>query len=428
MCAFCTIAIFCTLCVILNYIDNHFIINVHILFVILTFLRYFAILFSLSPIHFWEVYLYNMNKNNLETFFTEAVHKDFCILLIDHKKADGTIPPDSIIEYHLEACRNLLEASLVAFHIERVAGRIICYLNYDHSSFSIRTLAGSVRQVLYSLNSDTYIYIFYSPALASGEDAQAELSFILENSFSELILGRRIPISSGYLRRCVEGLERLGGLKFSELSALLSSGSFEIVCSSLNDYADMFTRPGSDAHAYELFSVLDILNICYYAIGLFFADRNYRNALFEQPLSICLVQYNGVAGVFSALCEAITGYSAKFSGVAVSERKQQHVSDMADYIDSHLNTASLSSLSAYFGLTKSYICRLFKTEYHITFNDYLKKKRFSAATEMLRSDSDITISELCEMIGYQSRSHFQNIFKQEFNMTPDEYRKQHHKE
>lgn len=368
-----------------------------------------------------------MNKENLDIFFSEAEYNDFCILLIDHKNTDGTAPGDNLVEHHLEACSNLFEASLVTFHIERVAEKIICYLNYDHSAFSIRTLVGSVRQVLYSLSLETNTYVFYSPALASRESVREELAFILENSYAEILLGKRSPIPSGYLRRCSEGRKRLEGFKLTELMTLLLSGAFDTVCGSFNDCADMFIRPGSDTTAYDLFSVQDTLSRSYYAVGLFFSEKEFRSALFEQPLTMCLMTYNGVAGVFSALSEAVAEYATAFRGVAVSERKQQHVSDMADYIDSHLATASLSSLSAHFGLTKSYICRLFKTEYHISFNDYLKKKRFSAATEMLQSDSGITIGELCEMIGYQSRSHFQAIFKQEFNMTPDEYRKQQRK-
>jgi AraC-like DNA-binding protein len=48
--------------------------------------------------------------------------------------------------------------------------------------------------------------------------------------------------------------------------------------------------------------------------------------------------------------------------------------------------------------------------------------RLSDATDYLRN-TDMKISEIAKQIGYNSADHFSRVFKAEYHMSPQEYRK-----
>ena len=53
---------------------------------------------------------------------------------------------------------------------------------------------------------------------------------------------------------------------------------------------------------------------------------------------------------------------------------------------------------------------------------YLTKKRVYLAKDLLSKDSDLSILDISGMLGFENPSTFSKHFKQEFNLTPKEYR------
>lgn len=94
-----------------------------------------------------------------------------------------------------------------------------------------------------------------------------------------------------------------------------------------------------------------------------------------------------------------------------------------DYIDEkYFEDISLSSLSEHFGISKSYIARLFKTELHTTSSDYLNRVRVANACRLL-SFSDMSIGEISEAVGFREQYYFARIFRKLTGVSPTEYRK-----
>lgn len=94
-----------------------------------------------------------------------------------------------------------------------------------------------------------------------------------------------------------------------------------------------------------------------------------------------------------------------------------------DYIDEkYFEDISLSALSEHFGISKSYIARLFKTELHTTSSDHLNRVRVANACRLLRF-SDMNIGEISEAVGFKNQYYFTRVFKKELGMTPSEYKK-----
>jgi AraC-like DNA-binding protein len=94
-----------------------------------------------------------------------------------------------------------------------------------------------------------------------------------------------------------------------------------------------------------------------------------------------------------------------------------------DYIKNNIEgSLSLKSIANYSGYNPAYLSRKFKKVYGINLNKYILEMKLKAATNYLEN-SDDTLSNISEKIGFSSQSHFQNTFKMVYQITPLEYRK-----
>ena len=53
---------------------------------------------------------------------------------------------------------------------------------------------------------------------------------------------------------------------------------------------------------------------------------------------------------------------------------------------------------------------------------FIKNQRINLACELLK-DKSLRISDVCYEIGYEDKSAFARVFKQEFGITPTQFRK-----
>ncbi len=83
---------------------------------------------------------------------------------------------------------------------------------------------------------------------------------------------------------------------------------------------------------------------------------------------------------------------------------------------------SLHSISSYFYLSESYISRLFKRELGESVGAYIVKQKIALSCALLLN-SDMSIAEIAEHIGFSSPYYFSNVFKKQKGMTPTAYRK-----
>ena len=84
---------------------------------------------------------------------------------------------------------------------------------------------------------------------------------------------------------------------------------------------------------------------------------------------------------------------------------------------------NLSELAYSSGISKEYLCRLFKKETGLTVTEYLNGVRIRNACDMLR-DTKKSITEISFSCGFHSTMYFNKTFKRIVNMTPTEFRKQ----
>lgn len=92
------------------------------------------------------------------------------------------------------------------------------------------------------------------------------------------------------------------------------------------------------------------------------------------------------------------------------------------YVDEHFNKRiTLNQIAKDLGNNKSYICTLFKKETGITINNYMNLVRINMMIQLLYY-TDMNISTLSKMCGFQSVSHFNRTFRQFTGYSPSEYK------
>ena len=83
----------------------------------------------------------------------------------------------------------------------------------------------------------------------------------------------------------------------------------------------------------------------------------------------------------------------------------------------------LKTLTVKFDITPSYVSKMFKERVGENFSNYLTEKRIEKSKELL-NNTDLSISEIAEKVGYIDNSIFIRNFKKFAKMTHGAYRSQ----
>lgn len=185
---------------------------------------------------------------------------------------------------------------------------------------------------------------------------------------------------------------------------------------SVNDsqlYKEMEKLPtciSSDNHIGVRSALNGVLNECINK------DNHYRdmaNSLF----------YIYLVGLLRELCgnkrmdnnDRIPGYFENtYKGVKLGE--------LIEFIENNYDTIiSVDDLSRKVSLNKSYLINLFRQAYGTTPLKYINSVRMAKAKELL-TYTDLNITEISMMVGFQSIHYFSRFFKEKEACTPLEYR------
>lgn len=107
------------------------------------------------------------------------------------------------------------------------------------------------------------------------------------------------------------------------------------------------------------------------------------------------------------------------------EREKQTFSMMdaaARYIEqNYQRELSLEEVADYVHLNPYYFSKVFKQQTEETFIDYVTRIRIEHAKRLM-SSREISLKEICYMIGYNDPNYFSRVFKKVTGITPSEYR------
>lgn len=96
--------------------------------------------------------------------------------------------------------------------------------------------------------------------------------------------------------------------------------------------------------------------------------------------------------------------------------------EIVRYIKDNYTDVTLNDVAEHFHFTHEYTSRLIKKVTNSSFTRILRTTRLDISLSML-TDTNISIQDISNDIGYPNVEHFIRIFKDEYNLTPSEYRK-----
>lgn len=94
------------------------------------------------------------------------------------------------------------------------------------------------------------------------------------------------------------------------------------------------------------------------------------------------------------------------------------------YIQQNLKDPSLSlqSVASEFGVSDSYVSKLFKEYMKINFLNYVNLERIALAKSLLKNQHSIRIQDVGKMVGYENDATFRRIFKKHEGISPSQFR------
>lgn len=137
---------------------------------------------------------------------------------------------------------------------------------------------------------------------------------------------------------------------------------------------------------------------------------------------------------YPADCAALARACARRCTQLVEEAREASLHDSSvssivrrarNYIDRHLyEKIDMHELAASFKISYSYLSRVFKEGMKMTLVEYALKRKVEAAAAQL-VNTDKSLQEISDMLGFSSQAHFSTVFAKIMHMTPRQYRALH---
>ncbi|MCW6677906.1 AraC family transcriptional regulator [Anaerococcus sp. NML200574] len=168
-------------------------------------------------------------------------------------------------------------------------------------------------------------------------------------------------------------------------------------------------------------------------INYFHVDNKNKSLQFEGLFSDIIREYKGsdlfARSMASSLaCALVINLLRKYRKKIVVKHDKR-VNRQIDYIKSYMDAnyhedIKLEDLSAMAYMNKFHLISEFKQSYRITPIEYLILKRIEVSKNILISTNH-TMEEVSAIVGFNSQSYFNQVFKKKVGETPSQFRKKH---
>ena len=149
-----------------------------------------------------------------------------------------------------------------------------------------------------------------------------------------------------------------------------------------------------------------------------------RNILREMEL-----KQPGYEDICQAFMEILIIRLMRSTGLSVPSEPQNSVANhqcaaVRRYIDHHFKESlTLDQLAQEAHMNKFYLSHAFKREYGVSPINYMISRRLEESKYLL-AETDLSMSQIAQLLGFSSLSYFSQVFHRTQEITPMEYRQQ----
>ncbi len=163
-----------------------------------------------------------------------------------------------------------------------------------------------------------------------------------------------------------------------------------------------------------------IEKICVYVLHLLeFSNQGYEREQLDE-LQSRMLQNISLETSEEALFESLIQL---FGTINSAGDEEKEIEKIRAYIDEHyLTIESMEEVADEFGYNYTYLSRMFKNKAGESMSRYILNKKLDLAKEMLRTRTELKVTEISDLCGYNDYRYFGRVFKNEVGVSPSEYR------
>lgn len=111
--------------------------------------------------------------------------------------------------------------------------------------------------------------------------------------------------------------------------------------------------------------------------------------------------------------------------ISADRKPRDWVMNAREYMEIHYRDSniSLDLIAKELNISKFHMCKEFKNRFGRSPGQFLKELRMQEAVRLLKEKNDYSIEQIARQTGYTNSSYFGKVFRKQFGLSPDEFRK-----
>ncbi|MBT2758825.1 helix-turn-helix domain-containing protein [Mesobacillus foraminis] len=161
----------------------------------------------------------------------------------------------------------------------------------------------------------------------------------------------------------------------------------------------------------------------YYAVSGVSSIQELIRKMIDEIMAPSLLSESTLKLYMGLLMIELIKHSDKLGQKQENSSRQFLIVEAMKYIDEHYQNGSLYELAERLNQPHYSVSKQIKRATNYTFKELVQEKRLTKAKQLLES-TDISITEIVELVGYDNISYFYRIFKTKYGYTPKKFREQ----
>jgi len=243
-----------------------------------------------------------------------------------------------------------------------------------------------------------------------------EISFIVSGSGVMHCDGKEYPVKTGDINVVPYGKshrivvdENCDSIRFAYIGFLFNE---EARYDSFKEITDFYENP-SPCVASDTGEIRMLINML---INEIYSKPAYHSIVLESFLhQIIVYTYRLLSSIKTTIY--VPDSSSNVLGTAVYA--------VLKYVDNNiLEVTSIKKIASELGYSQSYISHAFKDKIGMTLQDYICHKKVELALELMKYKK-VNVTQIAEMLNYNTVQAFSKMFKKVMGMSPTEYQNQY---